>query len=336
MLNSAAIRLLGLDRRGETLPDGVERDPLGRASGRIYRQDDWLRDRIGEDTSPDLARVGARLARHGVTAMGDATPTNGPDELDRLSRAIASGALPQRLLVMGTHALPVAEHPRVMRGHVKLVLDERELPELDALIASIERAHASARGVAIHCVTRAELVMAAVALAAAGCTDGDRIEHASVAPPELVALLASLPVAIVTQPNFIFERGDAYLQDVEPGDRPWLYRCRGFIDAGIALAAGTDAPFGEADPWATMRAAVDRRSAAGVSLGRDEALDPDEALALFTAPLQSPGQYTPAPGVGRTADLCLLDRPWSKARDTLDSDAVTATILDGSVIWRAT
>ena len=55
---------------------------------------------------------------------------------------------------------------------------------------------------------RSELVFAVTALSAAGGRTGDRIEHAAVAPPDAVVLLADLPVAVVTQPNFIRERGD--------------------------------------------------------------------------------------------------------------------------------
>ena len=70
-------------------------------------------------------------------------------------------------------------------------------------------AHAIDRPVAVHCVTRAELVLAATAFAAAGSHPGDRIEHASVAPPDVVELLSELPLTGVTRPNFIHEACDA-------------------------------------------------------------------------------------------------------------------------------
>ena len=61
MLNSAACRALGLDA-GADAP-GVERDGRGRATGRLFRLDAWLRERLGEEALPDLAPVGA-AARH--------------------------------------------------------------------------------------------------------------------------------------------------------------------------------------------------------------------------------------------------------------------------------
>jgi len=84
-----------------------------------------------------------------------------------------------------------------------------------------------------------------------------------------------------------------------------------------------------------MQAAVDRRSAAGARLGEaDERLSPERALALFTSPPSAPGA-DPAPiAPGTAADLCLLDRPWSAARNDLSADRVAATIRNGNIIFR--
>jgi predicted amidohydrolase YtcJ len=332
VLSSAAVEHLGLDA-GADHP-GVERDADGRATGRVYRADAWLRQRLGAAAPPSLAPIGRRLARFGVTGLTDATAGNGPEELMILVAAAASGELPQRLLVMGTPELPEPGHPRVARGAVKILLAEPQLPRIEELEARIADAHARGRPVAIHCVTCAELVLAAVAFGAAGCRPGDRIEHASLAPPDLVKQVADLPLAVVTQPGFVRERGDAYRAEVEPDDLPWLYRCRGFLEARVPLAAGTDAPFGDPDPWLAMRAAVERRTDGGAALGHDEALSPEEALALFTSPPEAPGDPPRRVRPGAPADLCLLDRPWAAARRGLSSDAVRATLRDGEILHR--
>ncbi|UCE87319.1 MAG: amidohydrolase family protein [Deltaproteobacteria bacterium] len=330
VLNSCAIARLGLDA-GADAP-GVERDAVGRATGRLLGLDAWLRERIREPM-PSLRDVGRRLARFGVTGVTDATVHNGRTELGAFVAAAERGDLPQRLLVMGARELPVPRHASVERGALKLVLSERELPDLDALRGRIELAHAEGRAVAVHCVTRVELVLAASALAAAGARPGDRIEHAAVAPPDAVRLLAALPVTVVTQPHFIRERGDAYAIDVDEGDRPWLYRGRGFLRAGLRLGAGTDAPFGDPDPWLAMRAACERRTASGLVLGPDERLTPERALALFSTPPHAPGGVPRRIEVGARADLCLLDRPWSRARLELSSELVAATVAGGALIW---
>jgi predicted amidohydrolase YtcJ len=330
LVNSAGAERLGLDR--EPTPDGVERDARGRATGRLYRCDAWLRERLGSP-APPLAPVGQLLARLGVTGATDATPTNGPGALEALRAAARSGALPQRLLVMGAPGLRETGDERAVRGALKILLDERALPTPAELEALIGRARAEGRAVAIHCVTRAELVLAAAALHAAGSRPGDRIEHASVAPPELAALVAELSLCVVTQPGFIRERGDDYAREVDAADRPWLYRCAGLEAAGVQLGAGTDAPFGDPDPWLAMRAAAERRTRDGLVLGPAEALSPERALALFTTPADAPGGRARRIAPGERADLCLLDRSWREAREDLSSRAVRATVCDGGLAW---
>jgi predicted amidohydrolase YtcJ len=130
------------------------------------------------------------------------------------------------------------------------------------------------------------------------------------------------------------ERGDDYAEHVDPADRPWLHRCAGFLDAALPLAAGTDAPFGDPDPWRAMQAAVDRRTDSGLVLGDGERLAPEGALALFTSPPEAPGDAPRRIAAGARADLCLLDRPWSKARERLSSECVAATIRGGELVWR--
>jgi predicted amidohydrolase YtcJ len=329
MLNSVACRALGLDA-GADAP-GVERDAHGRATGRLFRLDAWLRGRLGPEAPPDLAPVAAALSRCGVTGVTDATPALEPAALAALGAARAAGRLPQRLVLLGAGGAS----SDWATGPVKIVLDERALPALPALAERVRTAHASGRAVAVHCVTRAELVLALAAWEEAGARAGDRIEHASVAPPELVEWIARLGLAVVTQPGFVRSRGDEYLREVEVRDRAWLYRCAGFDAAGVPLGAGTDAPFGEPDPWRAMQAAIDRRTAAGDTLGAGEAVSPERALALFTTPPDAPGGAPRRIAPGLPADLCLLDRPWARARERLESEAVVATLAAGVPLWLA-
>jgi predicted amidohydrolase YtcJ len=331
VVNSAGVERLGLDRGADAR--GVERAPDGRATGRLYRLDAWLRERIESGGPPPVDGVSRRLAAFGVTGLTDATPTNGSGELEALVAAALRGELRQRIVVMGSAQLPEVTHPHVTRGAVKVLLDERDLPGFEELQETIADAHRRERPVAIHCVTRAELVLATAAFAAAGSRSGDRIEHAAVAPPDALPPLAELSLTVVTQPNFVRERGDAYLVDVDARDRPWLYRGRGFLEASVPLGGGTDAPFGEPDPWAAMRAAVDRNTDGGSALGPEEALTPERALALFTSPAAVPGDPPRPIEVGAAADLCLLDRPWSQARSELSSAHAAAAIRDGDLIW---
>jgi len=329
VLNSAALALVA----GDNAP--LERDVAG-WTGRLYDGDAWLRERIG-GALPDLAAISRALAAQGVTGLTDATPRNDIATYQHFAAAQRRGELLQRLLVMGDaslDALPPGPGA-IGRGPWKLHLHETDPPPYDEIVANFRRSHAAGRPVAVHCVTLTELVLATTALAEAGAVPGDRIEHASLTPPELLPILGELGVMVVTQPNFIRERGDAYRAETERAELPWLYRGRSFLNAGIPLAAGSDAPFGRPEPWLAMQAAVDRRCADGAVLGPDEALGAEQALALFLGPLD----YAAGPArrieIGMPADLCLLDRDWSSAREALAEVRVLATLRDGEMIWEA-
>lgn len=328
LLNSCALRQLEV---------GEGRDPLeriaGRATGRLYDADDWLRSRLPRRGTSLLA-MSQLLASYGVTGVTDTTPQNNAETWRDFAAAQARGELLQKLMLMGDGSLDgVEDQPGLWRGARKFHLHEHELPVFDTLCAEIRQSHRAGRGAAFHCVTRTDLVFALAALREAGGHAADRIEHASVTPPELLAELVAQGLTVVAQPHFIHERGDQYLQDVAAEDQPWLYRLRGLVQAGVPLAAGSDAPFGEPSPWAAMQAAVSRRTRSGRLMGADEALTPEQALALFTAPLQAPGAAARRVAVGQPADLCLLDRCWAEARRDLAAVRVRQTWRDGASIF---
>jgi predicted amidohydrolase YtcJ len=329
-LNSPAIEYLGLD--DGLGPAGVERDGNGRATGRLFRADQWLAEQL-PSVRPDLRDVGLTLASYGVTGVTDASPGNDAADLEAFGAAVDAGAMRQRLFIMGSHALGVSLHPDVTSAAVKLVLDDRALPAIASVVDDVRRAHDNGRTVAFHCVTRAEIILALGALDEAGASSGDRIEHAGIVGPESLEMISQLGIAVVTQPGFIRERGDAYLKDVDTHDLPDLYRCKSIDDAAIPLGGSTDAPYSDPDPWLAMQAAVDRRTTSGRSVGESERVTPERALEMFTTAAQAPGGTPRRIAVGQPADLCLLDRPWAKVRDALESAAVATTWLAGEVAY---
>jgi predicted amidohydrolase YtcJ len=282
---------------------------------------------------PCFAEVGAMLARVGVTGLTEISPANDAVIARHFAAERASGRLPQKVLLAGRAELSEADMGDGMRlGPVKLHLHEEALPALDEAVTFMADAHERGRAVAIHCATEVELVFALAALDEAGAIEGDRIEHASVAPDSAVAEIARLRLAVVSQPHFIAERGDAYRADIAAADLPLLYRLRAFLDAGVILAGGSDAPFGGTDPWASMAAAVSRRTRSGASIGSAEALSPEQALDLY---LRAPEALDRRRRVeiGARADICLIDRSWDRARAGLASVVVSATWVDGRQIF---
>jgi predicted amidohydrolase YtcJ len=329
ILNSCALAALG----------DIDNSPLekqnGEYTGRLFDADVWLREKIGRQL-PDIRSASERLARFGVTGFTDTSVSNSSESFAQFVQWQANGALSQDVVLMGDASLQTcANTPRLQRGALKIHLHENDLPDIDAMSAAITASHAASRPVAVHCVTLVELIFTLNAFAAARTLAGDRIEHAAIAPPDLLELIAQLKLTVVTQPNFISERGDVYRRDVDAVDQPWLYRLRGFRDAGIALAAGTDAPYGALNPWAAMQAAVTRCTASGFKMGADEALTPEQALELFLGDPLQPGAGKNRIEIGAPATLCILNCAWQRARADLSKVAVSATLMRGALVWQS-
>lgn len=339
-LNSAAMVALGLSLdagapgvSGGPGASGAERDAQGHLTGRLHRGDAWLRDRLPRDEPPDLAALSGALAGCGVTGVTDATPFRAIADLDAVAEAAGSGALPQRVVAMGGPALAGATFPAALeRGPVKLVIDDGDYPALDALAEQIAAAHRHRLPVAIHCVTRTSLVLALAAWDTAGSQVGDRIEHGSVIPPELHATIAGHQLTVVTQPGLVAERGDQYLTDVDADDLPHLYPCRSLLRAGIAVAASTDAPYTDIDPWAAMRAAVTRTTTRGAVLAPGEAVTPARALQLFLGAPSRPAGPPRLVRPGQPSDLCLLAEPLEAILRRLRADDVIWTCVRGEPV----
>ncbi|KMS59638.1 hydrolase [Novosphingobium barchaimii LL02] len=310
-------------------PPGLERGDSG-FTGRLFDEDVWLQRALAS-LPPDFGEASAELARFGVTGLTDMSPRNDPVIAGHFAQQRAERRLLQSTVLAGGLTLAEAEQDSWRLGPLKLHLHEAALPDFDEAIGFIRAGHAQGRALAVHCVTEVELVFTLALLEVAGSMPGDRIEHVSVAAPELVERMAALGLYACVQPHFIAERGDRYLADVEPRHHRDLYRLRSLRKAGIVMAGGSDAPYGSADPWQAMAAAISRCTPSGTCIGPDEALTPEETLALYIADPQDLSRARRiAPG--EPADLCLLGLPWSDARSRLSSADVTATICAGHLV----
>ena len=137
-------------------------------------------------------------------------------------------------------------------------------------------------------MTAAQLLVTIAALRETGTHSGDRIEHAAVVPSDCLADLADLGVTVVTQPNFVAERGDQYLDEVPAVEHDQLWRVASLLRAGVPVALSTDMPFGDGDPWAAMRAAVHRITPSGAVLGSNERISARTALTMFLGSAEHP------------------------------------------------
>jgi hypothetical protein len=308
VLNTPALTELGLTTEA---PDG-----------RLWRADALLRERLGPTDPPDLAAVGRRLAACGVTGVTDATPDLAPDT----PRVLVDAGLPQHIQLLGAGR----DLPRgLTAGPLKILPPDHRPPDWQDLHDRIARAHADGRPVAVHAVTREELVVVASELAELGPLPGDRIEHAAVVGADTIPLLADLGVTVVTQPGLVVERAVEYRRDIPETEHGDLYRYASLLRAGIRVAPSSDAPFAAADPWHTIRAAATR------DLAPAERVSPGQALDGLLAPLSDPGGAPRRVRPGVPADLCLLTVPLAVALSAPSSALVAATFRAGRLVCRA-
>lgn len=326
MLNSAALALMG----DAPYHGGVETGADGVPTGRLWRCDDWLRQRIATKP-PSLAALGQKLLRYGITCVTDAGADNGPGHAALLGAAVRSGDLPQRLTIMGREDLPSA--PDYQVGALKLLYDEADWPDAAVVSRRIADARQQGRAVAAHCTTTAELLLYLAALDdAGGARAGDRIEHGSMIPQSMIADIASASLTVVTQPGFVHDRGDRYLAQVPDHECADLYRLGSLLDAGVTLAAGSDAPYSTVNPWIGIQAAQHRLTASGAPLGLSEAISAADAMALYRPDGFRRGKAPPVVSVGQIGDLCLRsgERASSEAAHAA-AGVINATIIGGKV-----
>lgn len=328
LLNSAGVDRLELATAGH---DGIERDPAGRPTGRLWRGDALLREALGA-RPPSLRAVGRQLAAFGITHVADATPDTA--SVGAVADAAMRGELPQHVMVMARGVSPIHDH-RVGVGPVKLVVTDHAPPRFDDLVEDIRQAHEAARPVAVHCVTQQALALTLAALDEAGSLDGDRIEHCAVADHSAVREIAARGLRVVTQPTLVTRRGDQYWDRSAAEERPHLWRFASLLDAGIRVAPSSDAPYGDPDPWACLRAASHRLTSSGRVLGPRERVPATTVLRGLLSPLHDPGGPPRRIIAGAPADLVLLDRPLADALRLPDAGCVRATLVGGEFVYTA-
>ncbi len=305
ILNSAALGRVGLPEH----PDGRLRSADRGWSEALARRE------------TDLAELSRRITATGVTGVTDATPDLDADDMVALMVAHRRGEFRPRL-----HFLAPGK---------KILHDDRL--DLDALTDWITEQHSTGHPVAVHCVTAAQLVVTIAALRAAGShplrshrarRTGARRQSGRPGRPGRRGL------TVVTQPNFVAERGDQYLTDVPIAEHPHLWRVASLRTAGVPVALSTDMPFGHGDPWTAMRAAVHRTTSSGAVLNNSECVSARTALTMFLGRPDRPGQArSVAPG--QPGDLCVLTEPPETVLAELDAGMVAATVIGGELVYFA-
>jgi len=328
ILNSLAVVQLDLATHKD-LP-GVELDAKGIPTGRLFRLDAWLRQQLGRQDPIDASVLSRQMASFGITGFTDTSATNTAATVRQFRQLCDEGEILQHAYLMGDDSLDF--------GHLKILLDEDNLPPLNELEARIRRAREKERGIAFHCVTHIELLFAIAALNSCADLDpqiqfADRIEHGAMIFDDVLPMLRALNLSVITQPGFLYERGPQYQQNLTEHELAHLYRHRTLLDAGIKVGLSSDAPYGPLNPWQVMQSAVARVTAEGEVIGARDRVTPEQALAGYLSNASAPDGVVRRVAVGEPADMCLLTRPWSDVKNDLAAAMVSHTIVAGGLTY---
>ncbi len=384
VLNRRGLEAAGIDALTPDPPDGViDRDAAtGEPTGVLYEMSAYLRRRIGstrppEELEQDVARLNEKLLAWGITSVQDAGPNNGLEQWRTFRSLTSNDILAPRLTMMaGARNLDQflesglrwgTGDNRLRLGHAKIMLTlttgalqpgERDLAELAS------RCLAAGFPFAVHAVEREALGAALnlpqlfqTAAMAGPCPDGEalqvapppnRIEHASECPPDLMQRLAASGATVVTQPGFIYWRGDIYLQFVDPELLPHLYNFNEMRRRKITVAFSSDAPVIEPSPWPGIYASVTSRTVRGSILKRGRDSDNGKVESLPAALHSALSAYTragaSAEGMerfkgsirpGMLADLAVVDLDAAgEVPESILETRSRLTVVGGKVAWQ--
>lgn len=355
VLNSLALSQVNISR---TTPDPeygtIERHVrTGEPTGVLFDMDSFLDERIPRISSLEM-ELGLRalnrlMLSRGITSVQDATSNNSPQRWEFLLQAKKKGIIEPRITVMPGLEY-IKEFSEIVNedsfgdqemnvGPVKIMLTVDSgclTPDINELRRAVESASQLGFPVAIHAVEMEAVEAAAKVL---GGQFRNRIEHCSECSTVALNNIARFGGVVVTQPNFIYERGDKYLYQISEKIQPFLYRMKSLIDVGITVAASSDAPISDPNPLLGIYSAMTRRTESGNVLGNKERVDLAQALAMHTINSAYAANQEKQRGsikIGKLADLVLIDKDLTKIQKTELLDAkVALTILGGRIVWEA-
>jgi predicted amidohydrolase YtcJ len=367
--NTAALEAAGIVPGTPDPPGGtIDRDDFGRPTGVLRETASDLASAavrsLAPPVTPDqLAAAGAALAAVGLTGVGGIVSTAGgcwagpgseldaliaaapelpidvgvlviadaPGDLERAAERIADAG--GRLRFLGWKAFSdgsLGGHTAAMREPFADRPDTRGTDRLDPAWAR-EMALTSVRlggRVAIHAIGDAAngtVLDVMEGLIREGVDPASlRVEHASVLTREDIARFGRLGVTACVQPAFLASETSWLEKRLGPERMRRTYPFRSLLEAGTPIAGSSDCPVEPPHPLWGVAVARDR-----AGLVPEEALDAEEALALFTTGAADAIGADAGLASGSPADLVVLDTDPGASPDDLRRARVLATYVDG-------
>jgi predicted amidohydrolase YtcJ len=217
--------------------------------------------------------------------------------------------------------------------------------ELRSVVAEL---HAAGWQVELHAIGTAGVRQALDAYEALGPDAArarrHRIEHIETIDPTDLPRFDGLGVVASIQPAHAIpdgEQSDTWSSMLDPRIAASGWRTRSLLESGAVVAFGTDWPVVPFDPFASLHAAVNRRSPTGTpkeGFMPAEAITVEQALMAYTqgsAYAEHADDVRGSLGPGMLADLAVLDRDvLSEGPDAILGTQVVLTVAGGRITHR--
>ncbi|MCP2031089.1 putative amidohydrolase YtcJ [Okibacterium sp. HSC-33S16] len=189
----------------------------------------------------------------------------------------------------------------------------------DELAAHLRRSSSAGISPAVHAIGDAANTHVLDTFEALGITRG-RIEHAQLVTDADIARFAALGVEASVQPEHAMDDRDI-ADTFWPGRTAHAFVLRSFVDAGVRLVLGSDAPVAPLDPWFAIASAVGRTRDGREPWHVEQALSAAEALRASTRTDVA---------VGEIADLAVVELdPFTSPPEALRAPTVAGTLVGG-------
>jgi predicted amidohydrolase YtcJ len=368
--NTVALDLAGITDDIEAPPGGViERDSSGQLTGAFYNHRAMNVLRAAQPERPaglvtqSIMNWQPSMIKEGITSFQDVY-VYGLKVVQEYMQLGKDGLMEMRGIVY-----PVVENPRevdalveleryedlFMRlGGYKLQIDGSALtsycnedikgthynqpawPE-DIYKKVIKILHDTDLQICVHCVGDAavDLTLDAFEEAMNANPRPDprhRIEHCTLTTPEATQRIKDLGVVVSNTPTFLITGGDSWLRYWEGERSERIIVAREWLDAGIAMALGSDFP---TTPWfnpqRTIAESMARLTASGDVVNLDQSLTFEESLRAHTLGSAYAGFNEDIKGSvepGKLADLAV----WNEDPTVLDPLTLATTSIDMTFI----
>lgn len=375
--NSRALRIAGITADTPNPTGGIiERDSRGEPTGVFYnhRAMDLLRRHIPALTAADVRRnivdTQPLFAACGVTTFhdnnvrgletiqvyrdtGPAMYLRGavyytlewPQDLDRALREIEyfqddmvrfAGF---KFLIDGQAPTAYCHEPH---GGISWNMPTWEPASFKAAVRAL---HDTGLQISVHCAGDAAVDLALDAYEEAMNANPrsdprHRIEHAVLTTPEATRRMKDLGVVVCTQPQFLRLAGNYWSSVFGPERDRRIIVTREWLDGGVHLALGSDAP---TTPWyapqVTLAGAVSRLTLSNQVHNPEQCLTIQEALRAHTMEAAYAGHEELVKGsieVGKLADLVVWHGdPYAMSLQELWQAKVDMTMVGGKVVYQA-